>query len=419
MSEELVKNSTEVTKDISEKKPKEAKWVVGLREIIGGILWSFLIVKIFFFDIDIFFINAINPSWVVILNYKFFINLGILSILWITLGNDKFLKLISTILFFPWILLFWRIPKIFWKSKSWIGVFASIGIVFTFFSTLKTNFMNFTVISFSVLVVWISYSQPLLIIAMIFLFLYLIYHYAKRFKYAFKPSHIFTIQSEVINRYWSNIKDYFKLAEDIKAADFDNMSAIQKEKWCNNLQYLLIVNRLFFFITSKLRKFQKSRLNIIYYFVSMFFTLIVTVIIFSLQNFALFKIDPNSFNALPKGNFFFFIYYSFNTLFTNSINDFYPISDFARFLNSFETFFSFLFVAIVFFLFTTIIRDKHNEEITSVIETMTKKGHELEGLISVEYNMELLQAIRLVEEIKGNLIQVIYYFTKNIDDDSI
>ncbi|MHB1687902.1 MAG: hypothetical protein ACYCVH_11060 [Ignavibacteriaceae bacterium] len=419
MSEEIIKNDSEITKGISEEKPKESKWVVGSREILGGLLWLYFIIKIFVYDIDALILNAINPSWVIILNYKFFIILGLISILWITLGNIKFLKLIFTILFFPLIFLFWRIPKMFWESKSWVGVFASIGIVFSFISSIKANFIIFTLLSLSILVISTSHSQLLLIVAMICLFLYLIYHFSKKFKYAFKPSHIFTIQADAVNKHWDKIKDYFKLAEVIKASDFDNMNTNQKEKWCNNLQYILILNRLFFFITSKLKKFQRSRLNIIYYLVSMFFTIIITVIIFSLQNFALYKLDPNAFNSAPKGNFFFFLYYSFNTLFTRSVNDFYPISDFARFLNSFETLFSFVLLAILFFLFTTIIRDKHNDEITSAIDTMNKKGYELEGLISIEYKMDLSQAIEFVDKIKGNLIQIIYYFTKNIDGDSL
>lgn len=419
MSDKIIENGSNITNVISEKKPKESKWVVGLREILGGLLWLYLIIKILVYDIDVFILNTINPSWTAILNYKFFIIIGLILVLWIILGNKKFSKLIATLLFFPLIFLFWRIPKMFWKSKSWVGVFASIGIVFTFISSIKINFIIFALLCFSILVISISNSQFLLISAMGSLFLYLFYHFSKKFKYAFKPSHIFTIQADAVNKHWDKIRDNFKIAEEIKESEFDNMNANQKEKWCANLQNALILNRLFFFITSKLRKFQKSRLNIIYYLVSMFFTIILTVVIFSLLNFALYKLDPQAFNSEPKGNFFFFIYYSFNTLFTSSVNDFYPISDFARFLNSFEILFSFVLLAIVFFLFTTIIRDKHNDEINSVINDISKKGHELEGLINVEYKMDVYQAIELLDKIKGNLIQIIYYLTKNIDDDSV
>lgn len=418
MDEEIQKSNVVITEVGPQKKPKEAKWIVVAREIVGALFWLFLIIKIFFYDIDSLVLTSIDPQFNVILRYKFFIFIGVTALLWLILGNKRFAKLFFTILFFPWILLFWRVPRIFWKSKSWIGVFSSIGIAFTFFSSLKTNFVIFTILSLSILAIAVSDSQLLLIVAIVFLFFYLLYHYFKKIKYAFSPSHIFTIQTEVINKYWNKIKDYFRLTDDIKHANLDSMNSTQKEKWCNNLQYLLIVNRLFFFITSKLKRFQKSRLNIAYYFASLFFTIIITVLIFSLQFVATYKLDSNSFNSAPKGNFFFFMYYSFNTLFNSSVSNFYPISDFARFMESSEKLFSFVLLAILFFLFTSIIKDKHNDEISEVIGSMTKKGHELEGLLTVEYKMNLAQAIDLLNKIKGNLLQVIYYFANNIDNES-
>jgi hypothetical protein len=147
---------------------------------------------------------------------------------------------------------------------------------------------------------------------------------------------------------------------------------------------------------------------------SLILTVCITVIVFSFINLAIYKADPYSFNSIPRGNFLFFVYYSFNTLFTNSINDFYPISDIARFISSLEIFFGFLIIVILFFLFTTILRDKHNEEIDSAIVALKKQGQELESYISTEYKMDIDAAIKTVEEIKGGMIKIIYFFSKYI-----
>jgi len=416
---EVDKNKVEIQQISTMQKPKESSKIIIGREIIAGIIWIFLIIKIFIYDIDVYMLSLINPKFVSILNYKFFILITIFAIIWAILGNKKFLTLISVIIFYPFIFLFWRIPSLFWKSKSWIGVFTTIGVLLTFFNSFKFNFFVFIFIAFSILFISSSTNIYFLIPSMIVLIVFLLYHYFKRFKYAFQPSHLFTIQTQAINKYWEKVKNGLKIAEEIKETEFDSMSDEQKTKWSQNLQLSIILNKVFYFLTSKLRKFQKSRLNIIYYFINILNTVFLTTIIFTFQNFALYKIDPNSFNTVPKGNIIFFFYYSFNTLFTNSINDFYPISDMARLLNSFETFFAFVLLAILFFLLTTIVRDKHNEEINSTITTFKDKGKDLEVFINQEFNIDIDKALVILETFKSNMLSIIYYFIKNIDEENV
>lgn len=418
MSEEVIKDKSDIVESNSKPNKKDSPSLVIFREILGGLFWIFLFTKIFIYDIDLFVVGQINPSWLFIFDYKFFILIGLVCFIWVSIGTNNFSKLISVILFFPFIFIFWRIPKIFWKSKSWIGVFASFGILFSFFSSAKINFTTFVFVALSTLLIFTNNNDVLLIVSMAIMFAYLLYHFAKRLKYAFKPSHIFTVQSEAINIIWDGVKSKFKVAEEIRDTGLVNMTPSQRDGFCNNLQFVIIINRILYFITFKLKRFQKSNLNVIYYFASIFYTMIITVMVFALQNIALFKIDPSSFNTTPKNNFLFFVYYSFNTLFTNSINDFYPISDYARFLSSFETFSAFILLAIIFFLFTTIVRDRHNEEITTAITSMKKKGEELELVISEDYKMDLKEAIQFIESIQGNLVKIIYYFSENIDKDS-
>jgi hypothetical protein len=194
------------------------------------------------------------------------------------------------------------------------------------------------------------------------------------------------------------------------------MSEEQHNKWAMHLQFMIIINRVCLFITSKLRNFQKSNVNVVFYILSIFYTVFFTVFTFALINFAIYKVDPNSFNTSPKGNFFFFIYYSFNTLFTNSINDFFPIAPLSRFANSLEIFFAFLLLVILFFLFTTILRDKHNEEINTAIVTVNKQAKDLNTFVQQEFNMTVDDAINIIKNLNGSLIKVIYYFSKDIDD---
>lgn len=409
MSEEIIIQEA----DKKEKK-KDSKFKVYFRESIGFLFWAYLFIKILVFDIDVFIINEYVPFLKWIIDYKFFILIAVIAIYWLVVGNKEFAKTISVILFYPLILIFWRIPVIFFKRKSWIGVFASIGITTSIFKNIKINFIVFTAVSISLLFIIISSSAFLLYLSSFILLCYLTFHFFRKIKFSFKPSHIFSMQSDAFINFWRKHNDKFGLANELKDVDYKEMDSSALQKWSTSLQTVIIFNRICYFFTSKLRDYQKSRFNVAIYLFSLIITVCITIIIFSFVNLAIYKADIYSFNSIPRGNFLFFVYYSFNTLFTNSINDFYPISDIARFISSLEIFFAFLILVILFFLFTTILRDKHNEEIDTAIVALKKQGQELESYISTEYKMDIDSAIKTVEEVKGGMIKIIYFFSKYI-----
>ena len=70
---------------------------------------------------------------------------------------------------------------------------------------------------------------------------------------------------------------------------------------------------------------------------------------------------------------------------------------------------------ILVYLFFTIIKEKHKQEIVSSIVAIERQGTELEDIINEEYHLTVDQAIKEVEKIKGSMLKVIYYFMSNID----
>jgi hypothetical protein len=177
----------------------------------------------------------------------------------------------------------------------------------------------------------------------------------------------------------------------------------------------LILNTGCYFIASKLQSFQKSKTTILLYLLNLVYTIFLTIFVFGFINYALHKIDPSSFQTFPNVQIIHFFYYSFNTIFTNGINDFFPISMIARFINSVEIFFGFLILIILFFLLTTIQRDKHNEELDQVVDAMGNQGEELEKFIESQYKLDFEKSIKLLQEIESDLVQIVIYLLRNID----
>lgn len=187
--------------EIQEQKSTSAKLNIKSAEIISIFFWSYLIIKFFIIDFDVIIIYKYFPEINWIITYKFFVLLTIIAFLVIFFKAKKLLKYLAYILIYPFFLIFWRIPKLLLKTKNWIGVFAALEIIISFFKRLKYNFIIFTFVTISILLILTTSSKYTLIPSITVLFLYLIIYFIGRFKYAFNPFRNLTIQSETIAKY--------------------------------------------------------------------------------------------------------------------------------------------------------------------------------------------------------------------------
>ena len=129
-------------KETNKEKKKSKTVLKAVREIIAISVWVFGAVKLFVFDIDIFLIQRFFPNYAWVINYKFFILITLLSIIWLTTKNKQILLWSLFIIFYPIIFIFWRIPVFLFKRQSWNLVFAVIDSIILFFKSFKRVFVT-------------------------------------------------------------------------------------------------------------------------------------------------------------------------------------------------------------------------------------------------------------------------------------
>lgn len=361
-------------------------------------------------------LNAISPELGFVVKYKFFAFLILCLLILLLRGTRNFLKLFAYFLFFPFLFLFWQIPMLLLQKNNWILVLGYLTIIISFFKSMKLNLIVFTTLSISLTVIITQEHKYILILMMFILGIYLSWYYVRCVIASFKTPNVLGIDTTRIKELSLSLNkqyiDYKITGTNIK----ENMSEEEHKTYISKLEQVLFFNKMWYFVASKLRDFKNSKALLLYCFAKLFFTLCITIIIFALLNYSAYKIDHSSF-ATPteiKG-FLSFIYYSFNTIFTNNVVDFYPVTNFARFLNSAEIFFGFLILVILFFLTTTVLKEKHTEELDRISELAKVQGQELDKIIYSNFNLTVDDAIQEIEKIKSSMFKMIYYFTSQID----
>ncbi len=378
-------------------------------------IWAILFTKFFIFDIDIYLASVVSHEFVYLLKYKFFFILGFFLVIWQCLGNRSFLLWLIFVLAFPFYFLFWRVPQLLLRSKSWIVVVGYLSTIISFLKSLKVNLALFGITLLSVLLIITQEQKYILVSSMIFLSGSLFWHFMKRFKNSFKSPSMFGLNATMMKDIAQKAYTVYKI-EEIREIKKSDITEVEHKKLMSKLENILLFDRLWYFIASRLRDFKKSKILIVFCFGKLFYTMVITIIVFALLNYATYKISPNSF-VIPRNStgIFSFLYYSFNAIFTNSIADFYPAGALARFLNSAEIFSGFMIVVILFFVITTVVKEKHTEELNGMIEVARMHGQELDIIIRDEYKLTIDDAIKEVEKIKGSALKLIYYFTSQID----
>jgi hypothetical protein len=418
--EEVVVKIEGQQKEVAQQPTKKDKGTVGhllavIKEIVAVLFWIYVLTKLFVFDIDVFLIDKFLPGYAWLLNFKFFILIGTVAVIWLLTKNKHILLWSLYIFFYPAVIIFWKIPSFIFKMRSWIFAFAFFNAVISFFKSIKYNFVTAAFFLVSLAIIFGFSNERLLWPAIAAVFVILSMIYIHRFILVFKPSSIFQMYIRIVSGIRKRGVSLFALDESIKTMPVTSLDQKQLEKWTSNLQTSVLFNRVCLFAAKKLRDYQNIGLNIVSYVLTILLLLGLTIFSFAAINLGLFKIKSTVFGYLTRPTFFTFFYYSFNNLLFNSIQEIVPTMAVSQIVSMIESFFALFLVVIFVSLLLSVRGERHLEELNEVIEGIEEQGREMESFIRDEYKISSIEdAMAELEKVKAGLIKFIYKITENI-----
>lgn len=293
-------------------------------------VWVYATFKLFIFDIDLYLVEEFIPHLKWISKYRFVFLIPIVALLWSILGNKEFRKLFFFVLFYPVILFLWTIPfDLIAFRKQWFMLFAYISGVISFFKNLKVNLAYLSILIICTFTLVTSNNVYLLNAVIAVLLMLAFYLLFRKGYYVFQPSAIFSIRTEKLVNYLeqNKLSELFESKKDKKVEERDftsepeQIEIIQNEKTedpenesdVKPYTSLLLINRTLHFFTVKLSEFKKSRVYMSLMLLSVLGTFLFSILIFSLINYSIYKIEPAAFE-LTNDSFAMFFYYSLNSM---------------------------------------------------------------------------------------------------------
>ena len=130
--------------------------------------------------------------------FRFLIMLGLISASLLVLGTRRFILFFGYIVFYPFVVLLWHLPKMIFKN--WVLLVAFAPAIYSTVIAFKWRFALFAAaLVCGAIILW-NDSKLTVIGAMLYLGFDLVLHFVRRFNVAFSPDTVFTTWIGAIQR---------------------------------------------------------------------------------------------------------------------------------------------------------------------------------------------------------------------------
>lgn len=389
---------------------KRSKKFYFMAQTVGFLLWSYLLVKLFIFDIDQFLFDTFLPKHVYLLNYKVVFWLVLATLVAATMKLPIFKYFYSYVFVYPFILLFWKPIK--FVFKHWEGAVLAFPLVVAFFKKLRLNFIHISLfIISSILILAFDHSVYFTIANQVIL------------GYVVAYITLSTIVFSLKSNPYSKIADIPRAINDkISSSDFELENAAtntdeeqdEQEQERSRAVLLYSMNLFFTWISQKLYAYNKKLFFILYFVCTTIMKVLIVGIAFALIYNSLCSIIPSSFSGASSSSIFLFLGYSFDVLSTSSISHVKAASGLAQVLSYVEFISGLLILSFNALTYFSAKKENDLREIDDFIDELKKIPITIEDKVREIFNLDF-EAFELSIVIQEESeLKAINFFRKKI-----
>jgi hypothetical protein len=306
-------------------------WMFLILDACAAVFWLYVIVMVFFFDADAFLLEKAFPGHAWLLNLRFLFILIALAVALLFWDKGSVLFSCGYIILFPLVVLLWKIPRLIYRRPNWVLVIAFMNAIISFFTSFKYNILIAAAVLTAAALAFFASSPLFLWTAIVLVLVGLYAGYVRRFVSAVRPSKVFRAHTKLVELL-SSIAMSSPQEPSIRAARYSKPTDANAQQWIVNLQNSVLASRLCLFFARKLKEYHASGAGFFSAAFVILFLVVITIFIFAVANFALFKIAPGYFSFTEAPNSFTFIYYSFKAVVFSNVSELLPVAVGAKIL---------------------------------------------------------------------------------------
>lgn len=380
-----------------------------LREIFAVLSWFAALIQVFVFDM----IGVVSrvmeiPTWLV--TYRSLLGLSLIILLWLTLGNKRFIFSFGYILVYPLVVIGWHIPRVCFRN--WPLVVAFSPALILFLRSFRFLFAVYGSLLISASIIFLSDEKWQILLAMFIIGSMLIVHYFRQMKTAFAAKSIFADTADAVGTMWQKIKTSKTF---VPPVNIDPTTKEGEAAFGGSLITMYFFTAGLGKVACAMRSVADSRKLDFLLIISWCLTVCLTIIVFAFLYLGLEKVFPQSFEN-AKG-LMSFLGYSICVMTTSDLSHIQASSDGARIVSYLELGCSILVLVLMFFLILTSLRDRYRDDLARIADELENTAQQFENLLNDNYKL----TIQAAEEwlLSHSLIIARHILRLRLDKDSI
>ncbi len=300
------------------------------RESLAVLFWLYVGLKPFVFDVDSWLIGLVAPSlsWVVEWRFAFF--LGLLGFAILLLKPRRLAWWALWVLLYPFVLLFWRLPQLLFRLKSWTLGLAVVGTAIALIRSIRFTVPVTAALVTGLIMATFATRKGALIAAIALLVVSTLLIYARLITRAFVPG-ISPFSKEGLEIAGVKIRQVIEKMPSTGGGLFPE--AADDDQRQTQLEVSVLYSRACHFLASKFSDLRRSSLNIAAALFQITGLAVTSAVTLGMSAFSLYRIDPSNYRVEGAPSAFNFIYLGYKSLLGGSAARIAPVSNAAELLD--------------------------------------------------------------------------------------
>jgi len=370
----------------------------------GIMFWIYVPLKLFVGDLDRWVVDNIAPSLRWILDYRFFAFLVLLSLGLLLLRRWIYLAAISYVLFFPFLVTFYYLPRLLVRQRTWAPTVGVLNVLWLSLRSIRYTVVAGTVFALCALVVavdgwnWMQFGAVATLLA---LWAVLI---MRAIWSAVRPASFIQAQQRSITTLMKT-KPVLKLASPAEAhlrPEIVKLTKTEVDQVVMTASVAVCVYASGHFLAEQLERYRKSGAAVIFSVVGVGALFAQAIAIFTLANVGIYQISTAQYEVTAEPSFATFVRYSLNSMFPGDINAIQPAGDAATWVSTYAgVSVAIILLTLVIALVFSVRSTREDVAADEAIAEMRVRSDEYASRVVTEYRLPLEELIVRLMEMGG------------------
>ncbi|WP_135457038.1 hypothetical protein [Mycobacterium sp. DL99] len=386
-------------------------------DVAGTIVWCFGLSKVFFFDFDVFIANKLGSPWNHFVQFRWLV--ALLAVAVILVATKKSVFVLLYVIFFPLIIMFWKIPRLLMWFRSWNLLLALSTLCISVFSHFRWRFF---IRAFEILVVVTaiaSDSPRVAAVCAMLLSLALVYHYVQTIVGGVRASKFLGYQQKFVRTVTSRSRiEPLQIGDELRSDEVERFNKEQLTKFTNSITIGLFTLKLMAFYSDLLQQYRRSYALIFLNVLSYIWLLLQSIILLTMINRSVYIAAPGQYEVSGSSSIVGFLFYSVTSLYGNTIAQIVAVGDIALSIATAAAVYGPIFVLTLGAqLVMTFRQSKDDAAFGDLIKFVKSRQTRLAELLEADYEVTPDEAVQRLRDLGLGAQLFFAYLASKIPDD--